>query len=110
MGCLLAVRGLQPALTANLNCTFRGPAPAPGSLLLRARVARQEGRKLFLEGELRAPPPGGGEGEKEQGYGRVADIGGGALIAEASALFVQPKDAWEGIPGAAAGTVPAADV
>ena len=113
MGCLLAVRGLQPALTAFLNCTYRGPAPAPGALLLRARVARQDGRKLFLEGELRAPPPGGAEGDVVGGDGQVIDIGGGALVAEASALFVQPKDSWAGIPGAgaaaAAGTAPAGE-
>ena len=93
MGCLLAVRELQPALTAYLNVQYRGPAPVPGSLLLRTRIARQEGRKLFLEGELRAAPP-----DADAGADADAMLGVGSLVAEASALFVQPKDAWDAMP------------
>ena len=84
---------------------MRWRRPSPGSLLLRTRIARQEGRKLFLEGELRAAPPdadaGAAAGADAGDAGAV--FGVGSLVAEASALFVQPKDAWDAMPNRRAG-------
>lgn len=59
-----------PAVTANLNVAFRSPVRLGAPVAFEARLARRDGRKLHIEGHMRA-----------------AD-GDGALLAEASALFL----------------------
>lgn len=69
-------------MTANLNVDFRKPA-LPGRLyVLEAGTVRVEGRKAWVEGRLVCLPDlenGNGSGEE------------GVMVAEARALFVEPK-------------------
>lgn len=70
-------------VTANLNVDYRAPAAPERWYVLRARTVGVEGRKAWVEGRLeRLPEDAKGEGE---------------LVAEAKALFVEPKFAQVGI-------------
>ncbi|RAK96134.1 PaaI family thioesterase [Aspergillus ibericus CBS 121593] len=65
-------------MTANLNVDFRKPAVPDRVYVLRAETVKVEGRKAWVEGEIRVMPEGNGEGEE-------------VVVAEARALFVEPK-------------------
>ncbi|PYI05455.1 Thioesterase/thiol ester dehydrase-isomerase [Aspergillus sclerotiicarbonarius CBS 121057] len=65
-------------MTANLNVDFRKPAVPDQVYVLRAETVKVEGRKAWVEGEIRAMPEVDGEGEE-------------VVVAEARALFVEPK-------------------
>lgn len=68
-------------MTANLNVDFRKPALPERVYVLKAETVKVEGRKAWVEGEMRSmPAPGSGEGEE-----------GETVVAEARALFVEPK-------------------
>ncbi|OJJ86137.1 PaaI family thioesterase [Aspergillus glaucus CBS 516.65] len=74
-------------MTANLNVDFRKPA-LPGRLyVLEAGTVRVEGRKAWVEGKLVCLPDVGNGEEGE-----------GVMVAEARALFVEPKFAESMIP------------
>lgn len=67
-------------MTANLNVDFRKPA-LPGRLyVLEAGTVKVEGRKAWVEGRLVCLP------DVENG-----EEGEGIMVAEARALFVEPK-------------------
>lgn len=63
-------------MTASLNINYRAPALANSYILLHAELVKLEGRKAWLEGRIETLEAGG------------ADT---TLIAEADALFVEPK-------------------
>ncbi|KAL4804341.1 HotDog domain-containing protein [Aspergillus unguis] len=65
-------------MTANLNVDFRKPALPNRVYVLQAETVKVEGRKAWVEGALRMMPANGMEGEE-------------VLVAEARALFVEPK-------------------
>ncbi|KAL4795077.1 HotDog domain-containing protein [Aspergillus venezuelensis] len=68
-------------MTANLNVDFRKPALPNRTYVLRAETVKVEGRKAFVEGGMTMLPlEGGMEREVE-----------GVLVAEARALFVEPR-------------------
>ncbi|PYH37525.1 PaaI family thioesterase [Aspergillus neoniger CBS 115656] len=68
-------------MTANLNVDFRKPALPERVYVLKAETIKVEGRKAWVEGEMRSmPASGSGEGEE-----------GETVVAEARALFVEPK-------------------
>ncbi|EYE95025.1 PaaI family thioesterase [Aspergillus ruber CBS 135680] len=74
-------------MTANLNVDFRKPA-LPGRLyVLEAGTMKVEGRKAWVEGRLVCLP--------DVGNGEEGD---GVMVAEARALFVEPKFAESMIP------------
>lgn len=66
LGSLLIVLG-TPAVTANLNVSFRAPALLDRAMEIEAWSAGRDGRKLHLHGRL---------------------LDGGAVVAEAQALFL----------------------
>ncbi|EHA19771.1 hypothetical protein ASPNIDRAFT_142662, partial [Aspergillus niger ATCC 1015] len=66
-------------MTANLNVDFRKPALPERVYVLKAETVKVEGRKAWVEGEMRSMPADGAEGEGE------------TVVAEARALFVEPK-------------------
>lgn len=66
-------------MTANLNVDFRKPALPGRVYVLRAETVKVEGRKAWVEGTMTMMPAGSG-GEEEA-----------VLVAEARALFVEPK-------------------
>ncbi|KAL4864633.1 hypothetical protein BDV12DRAFT_205624 [Aspergillus spectabilis] len=72
-------------MTANLNVDFRKPAVPDRVFVLRAETVRVEGRKAWVEGGLRMLPADGGTEE-------------GVLVAEARALFVEPRFAESMVP------------
>ncbi|KAG9239480.1 putative UPF0644 protein PB2B4.06 [Amylocarpus encephaloides] len=65
-------------VTANLNINYRAPAPAGVFVVLRAKTTKAEGRKAWVEGHIETLV---GEGEKP------------VILAEATALFIEPKHA-----------------
>ncbi|KAL2811516.1 HotDog domain-containing protein [Aspergillus granulosus] len=71
-------------MTANLNVDFRKPAIPGRVYVLRAEVVKVEGRKAWVEGSMTML----GEGEKRE------DV----VVAEARALFVEPKFAESMVP------------
>lgn len=55
-GVLFSVSG-GAGYTANLSVDYRKPAPlASGPLLVYAKIASREGRKIFLEGKISKSP------------------------------------------------------
>ena len=66
------------AMTANLNINYRKPAPAGSFLVLKAKTTKVEGRKAWVEGQIETLV---GEGETP------------AVLVEASALFIEPRNA-----------------
>ncbi|KAK9847631.1 hypothetical protein MYU51_018499 [Penicillium brevicompactum] len=65
-------------VTANLSVDYRAPALAGSYIVLNAEIVKLEGRKAWLEGRIETLEAGGADS---------------TLIAEARALFVQPKQA-----------------
>ncbi|KZF26314.1 hypothetical protein L228DRAFT_279535 [Xylona heveae TC161] len=65
-------------LTAKLNINYRNPALAGSFVVLKAKTVKTEGRKAWVEGRL--------ETLAENGKKSI-------LLAEADALFVEPKQA-----------------
>ncbi|KAJ5747543.1 uncharacterized protein N7511_009239 [Penicillium nucicola] len=75
--CCSAVFPKRVGVTANLNVNFRKPALAESFIMLKAEVAKMEGRKAWMEGSIETLEPDGGDS---------------SLLAEAKALFIQPKE------------------
>ncbi|BCS20933.1 PaaI family thioesterase [Aspergillus puulaauensis] len=73
-------------MTANLNVDFRKPALPGRVYVLRAETVKVEGRKAWAEGTMMMMPSGSG-GEEEA-----------VLVAEARALFIEPKFAESMVP------------
>jgi adenylylsulfate kinase len=76
--CCFSALPNKVGMTANLNVNFRKPMPADSYVVLRAVTTKVEGRKAWVEGRLESLTP---EGETPTVY------------AEASALFVEPRQA-----------------
>ncbi|RDW81472.1 uncharacterized protein DSM5745_05029 [Aspergillus mulundensis] len=74
-------------MTANLNVDFRKPALPGRVYVLRAETVKVEGRKAWVEGTMRMMPAARTGGEEE-----------GVLVAEARALFIEPKFAESMVP------------
>ncbi|KAL7628242.1 hypothetical protein AAE478_002441 [Parahypoxylon ruwenzoriense] len=78
--CCFAALPHKVGMTANLNINYRAPAPAGAYVVLKATTTKVEGRKAWVEGRIETLV-NEGEGEKP------------VLLAEATALFVSPKQA-----------------
>jgi len=76
--CCFAALPNKIGVTANLNVNYRNPAPASTFVVLRCRTTKVEGRKAWVEGRIETLV---GEGEKP------------VLLAEATALFIEPRQA-----------------
>ncbi|KAI0875831.1 adenylylsulfate kinase [Hypoxylon argillaceum] len=76
--CCFAALPYKMGMTANLNINYRSPAKADSYIVLRATTTRVEGRKAWVEGRIETLV---GEGETP------------VVLAEATALFVSPKQA-----------------
>ncbi|KAI0489844.1 HotDog domain-containing protein [Xylaria cf. heliscus] len=76
--CCFAALPYKMGMTANLNINYRAPAPAGSYVVLRATTTKVEGRKAWVEGRIETLV---GEGETP------------LVLAEATALFVSPKQA-----------------
>lgn len=76
--CCFAALPNKIGMTANLNINYRAPAPAGAFVVLRAVTTKVEGRKAWVEGRIETLVS---EGEKP------------LVLAEASALFIEPRQA-----------------
>jgi 3'-phosphoadenosine 5'-phosphosulfate synthase len=76
--CCFAALPNKIGMTANININYRSPAPADTFVVLRATTTKVEGRKAWVEGRIETLAA---EGEKP------------VVIAEASALFIEPRQA-----------------
>lgn len=65
-------------VTANLNIDFRLPAMANSYVIMKAETVKVEGRKAWVEGRLETLPKDGQEP---------------AVLVEAKALFIEPRQA-----------------
>ncbi|KAF2967171.1 hypothetical protein GQX73_g6358 [Xylaria multiplex] len=76
--CCFAALPHNMGVTANLNINYRSPAKADSYVVLRATTTKVEGRKAWVEGRIETLVD---EGETP------------VVLAEATALFVSPKQA-----------------
>lgn len=76
--CCFAALPHKVGVTANLNVNYRFPVKAGSYVVLRAKTTRAEGRKAWVEGRVETLV---GEGETP------------VVLAEATALFVSPRQA-----------------
>ncbi|KAK7757847.1 hypothetical protein SLS62_000225 [Diatrype stigma] len=76
--CCFAALPHNVGMTARLDINYRSPTPAGSYVVLRATTTKAEGRKAWVEGRLETLV---GEGEKP------------VVLAEATALFISPKQA-----------------
>ena len=77
------------SVTANLNVDYVKPVGVPGAVMVKARVVREDGRKVYVDGEIVAIPygaPSGGEGEDQDGEGREE------VCTKGRGLFVKLRD------------------
>lgn len=79
--CCFAALPNKIGMTANLNINYRAPAPAGAFVVLRAKTTKVEGRKAWVEGHIETLVA---EGEKP------------TVLVEASALFIEPRQAAVG--------------
>jgi acyl-coenzyme A thioesterase PaaI-like protein len=97
------------AMTANMNINFRRPCPPDRLYIIRAEVVRREGRKAWLEGEMRSLEPFSVEEMQSRDVAADFDVGAeeasATLVAEASSVFVEPKFAHVGQLDASVGCV-----
>ena len=77
MGFVLSMQS-TPAFTGQLTVSYRRPTPVGVELQFRARLARREGRKLWIEGEASHE---------------------GGVVAEAEGLFIAIPPERFGLPG-----------
>ncbi|CAD6504601.1 BgTH12-00109 [Blumeria graminis f. sp. triticale] len=76
--CCFAALPNKIGMTANLNINFRAPAYAESYFVLRAKTTKVEGRKAWVEGHIET---------------LVADDETPVVLADASALFIEPRQA-----------------
>jgi 3'-phosphoadenosine 5'-phosphosulfate synthase len=76
--CCFAALPNKIGMTANLNINYRAPAMAGTFVILRAVTTKVEGRKAWVDGRIETLVA---EGEKP------------VVLAEATALFIEPKQA-----------------
>lgn len=76
--CCIGALPNKVGMTANLNINFRAPAPAGSFVVLRAKTMKVEGRKAWVEGHIET---------------LVAPGETPVVIAEATALFIEPRQA-----------------
>ncbi|KAJ5776268.1 uncharacterized protein N7511_001279 [Penicillium nucicola] len=84
-------------MTANLNVDFRKPAITDRMYVLRTETVKVDGRKAWVEGRMTCLPLSLSSSSIESG-GIVSDAGllsedseGAVMVAEARALFIEPK-------------------
>ncbi|KAL4875988.1 thioesterase family protein [Aspergillus karnatakaensis] len=77
--CCFASLPNKIGVTANLNVDYRAPALAEGVFVLTAEVERAEGRKVWGRGWMKRIVVGDEDAES-------------TLVAEATALFIEPRD------------------
>lgn len=70
-------------MTANLNVNYRAPCKADQFVVLKAVVTKAEGRKAWVEGRIETLP----EGDEQP-----------VELANATALYIEPKQAAVGLP------------
>jgi acyl-coenzyme A thioesterase PaaI-like protein len=76
------------AVTSNLNVDFRSPGLLGRLYVLQARTVQVEGRKAWVEGTLEMLP-GWPDGRQQEEAG--GEESSAVLVAEAKALFIEPK-------------------
>lgn len=75
MGKALSANGLGGAPTGKLSVSYRNPVRLGMHIELRAFVKKVEGRKFFVEGQIR----------------EFDEAGNGLILAESDGLFIKPK-------------------
>lgn len=76
--CCFAALPNKVGMTANLNINYRAPAHAESYFVVRAKTTKVEGRKVWVEGHIET---------------LVANDETPVILAEASALFIEPRQA-----------------
>ena len=83
------------AVTARMETRFRRPVPLEGALIVRSRIRSRRGRRLELEAELCHAPNVAPDAAPDTAPTDAEDGTRGALLAEASGLFVRMPPAKE---------------
>ncbi|KAI9367878.1 HotDog domain-containing protein [Aspergillus egyptiacus] len=89
-------------MTANMSIDFRAPAVPDRVYVYRAELGRAEGRKVWVNGEMRClgefTAEEMGNREVAEGDGVSEEENEGVLVAEAKALFIEPRDTEKMVP------------
>ena len=83
-------------MTANLDISFRNPSIPERVYIYRSKVIKREGRKAWIAGEIRCLRPFTAEEMLRRQESTNSEVSveenEGTLVAEAKALFVEPRD------------------
>ncbi|KAL2796342.1 Thioesterase/thiol ester dehydrase-isomerase [Aspergillus keveii] len=94
--CAAAVLKTRAAMTASMSVDFRAPASPNRVYVYRARIVEQKGRKVSIQGEMRCLRAFDVEEMARRGVALSHGVGceevEGTLVAEAKALFVEPRN------------------
>ncbi|KAL3495300.1 HotDog domain-containing protein [Aspergillus germanicus] len=94
--CAAAVLKSRTAMTASMSVDFRAPASPNRVYVYRVRIVEQKGRKVWMQGEMRCLRAFDVEEMTRRGVALSDGVGceevEGTLVAEAKALFVEPKN------------------
>lgn len=82
--CAFAALPHKVGVTANLNVNYKAPCKAGQYIVLRGEVTQVEGRKAWVKGRIETLPEGEGDP---------------VVLAEATALYIEPKQAAVSSPG-----------
>ncbi|KOC08221.1 hypothetical protein AFLA70_178g001931 [Aspergillus flavus AF70] len=100
--CASNVFSSRIGMTANLDISFRNPSIPDRVYIYRSKVIKREGRKAWIAGEIRCLRPFTAEEmlrRQESTNSKVSvEENEGTLVAEAKALFVEPRDVTAMVP------------
>ncbi|KAL3464299.1 HotDog domain-containing protein [Aspergillus heterothallicus] len=100
--CAAVVFKSRIAMTASMSVDFKAPASPNRVYVYRAEIVKREGRKVWVEGQLRCLRPFTADEmwrrEVVNGDGLSVEELEGTLVAEANALFIEPKNTEAMVP------------
>lgn len=90
------------AMTANMSVDFRKPCIPDRVYIMRTEVVKRDGRKAWVAGSIRCLGDLAGEHLSTADTASTDDLSieeeSGDLVAEAKALFIEPKFAHVSVP------------
>ncbi|KAK6814512.1 hypothetical protein RU639_009486 [Aspergillus parasiticus] len=100
--CASNVFSSRIGMTANLDISFRNPSIPDRVYVYRSEVIKREGRKAWIAGEIRCLRPFTAEEmlrrQESTNTGVSVEEKEGTLVAEAKALFVEPRNVTAMVP------------
>ncbi|KAE8379014.1 HotDog domain-containing protein [Aspergillus bertholletiae] len=100
--CASQVFGSRIGMTANLDISFRNPSMPDRVYVYRSEVIKREGRKAWIAGEIRCLNAFTADEmlrrQESTSHELSIEESEGTLVAEAKALFIEPRDVMSMVP------------